>query len=123
MRSVYLGATEDNQLRQIAFDAKLTKSDLIRAAIAVSLRRWDGMDDSEIREEVAAAERLGEEAPSIVICDPPSEPAPAAASAARRVATKRRAERRPEVRAQRVGPSTEAKQPEHKHRELASPQI
>lgn len=121
MRSVYLGVAEDNQLRQIAFDAKLSKSDLIRAAIAVALHRWDEMDDSLIREEVAAAQRLGEEEPLTGTGKPPEEPSPAALSVPRM--SRRHPDRKTEKKSHRTRPTTEAKQTEHQHRELANPDI
>lgn len=40
MRSVYLRPSEDTQLRQLAHDLNVTKSDLIRSAISVKLREW-----------------------------------------------------------------------------------
>jgi len=40
MRSVYLRLSEDGLLRQLAYDLKVTKSDLIRAAISIKLRQW-----------------------------------------------------------------------------------
>jgi hypothetical protein len=40
MRSVYLRPTEDSQLRQLAHEFKVTKSDLIRSAISVKLKEW-----------------------------------------------------------------------------------
>ena len=40
MRSVYLRPTEDNQLRQLAHELKVSKSDLIRSAISVKLQEW-----------------------------------------------------------------------------------
>ncbi len=40
MRSVYLPTREDNELRQLAHELKVSKSDLIRSAIIVKLRDW-----------------------------------------------------------------------------------
>jgi len=40
MRSVYLPVREDNDLRQLAHELKVSKSDLIRSAIIVKLREW-----------------------------------------------------------------------------------
>lgn len=40
MRSVYLRPSEDGQLRQLAHELHVTKSDLIRSAIGVKLREW-----------------------------------------------------------------------------------
>lgn len=40
MRSVYLDPMEDSQLRQLAFELDVTKSDLIRSAVGIKLREW-----------------------------------------------------------------------------------
>jgi hypothetical protein len=40
MRSVYLRPSEDSQLRQLAHELNVTKSDLIRSAISVKLQEW-----------------------------------------------------------------------------------
>lgn len=40
MRSVYLRPVEDAQLRQLAHELNVTKSDLIRSAIGAKLREW-----------------------------------------------------------------------------------
>jgi len=40
MRSVYLRPSEDSQLRQMAHELNVTKSDLIRSAISTKLKEW-----------------------------------------------------------------------------------
>jgi hypothetical protein len=40
MRSVYLRPIEDAQLRQLAVDLNVTKSDLVRAAVGIKLKEW-----------------------------------------------------------------------------------
>lgn len=47
MRSVYLRPAEDAQLRQLAHELDVTKSDLIRSAIAVKLLEWLKSNDRE----------------------------------------------------------------------------
>ncbi len=48
MRSVYLRPAEDSQLRQLAHDLNVTKSDLIRSAISVKLHDWLGSNSKEL---------------------------------------------------------------------------
>jgi hypothetical protein len=48
MRSVYLRPEEDAQLRQLAFEIEVTKSDLIRSAIGVKLVEWLESGDREL---------------------------------------------------------------------------
>lgn len=48
LRSVNLWTKDDNALRQFAFDQRLTKSDLIRAAIRAKLKEWRGDNTGEI---------------------------------------------------------------------------
>lgn len=58
LRSVYVRQSEDAQLRQMAHDLNVTKSDLIRAAIAVKLRDWlDSGDDQMILNDVEHGKR------------------------------------------------------------------
>lgn len=40
MRSIYLAPLEDGQLRQLAHDLHVSKSDLIRSAIGAKLKEW-----------------------------------------------------------------------------------
>ena len=40
MRSIYLRPIEDAQLRQLAVDLNVTKSDLVRAAVGIKLKEW-----------------------------------------------------------------------------------
>lgn len=47
MRSVYLRHSEDAQLRQLAHNLNVTKSDLIRAAIGAKLEDWFGSPERE----------------------------------------------------------------------------
>ncbi|MBO1329521.1 ribbon-helix-helix domain-containing protein [Acetobacter suratthaniensis] len=46
MRSVYLPAALDAELRQIAHDKGVSKSDLIRTAVALKAKEWRG-DNTE----------------------------------------------------------------------------
>jgi len=48
MRSVYLRPGEDSQLRQLAHELNVTKSDLIRSAISAKLRDWLDSNDDEL---------------------------------------------------------------------------
>jgi hypothetical protein len=48
MRSVYLRPSEDSQLRQLAHELNVTKSDLIRSAIGVKLREWLESNSDEL---------------------------------------------------------------------------
>ena len=48
MRSVYVRPSEDALLRELAFDLKVSKSELIRAAISLKLRDWLASDDEDI---------------------------------------------------------------------------
>lgn len=48
MRSVYLRPSEDAQLRQLAHELNVTKSDLIRSAISVRLRDWLQSNSKEL---------------------------------------------------------------------------
>ena len=48
MRSVYLKPGEDSQLRQLAHELNVTKSDLIRSAIGVKLREWLDSNDRDL---------------------------------------------------------------------------
>lgn len=53
MRSVYLRPQQDGNLRQLAHELNVTKSDLIRAAIATKLVEWLSSKDSEaIRRDI-----------------------------------------------------------------------
>jgi hypothetical protein len=47
MRSVYLRPAEDAQLRELAHTLNVTKSDLIRSAIAMKLFEWMQSNDSD----------------------------------------------------------------------------
>ncbi len=48
MRSVYLWPKQDSQLRQLAHELNVSKSDLIRSAISIKLRDWlESNDDNE----------------------------------------------------------------------------
>lgn len=58
LRSVYLRPFEDSQLRQLAHELNVTKSDLIRSAISVKLRDWlDAKDEQLIRSDVEHGKR------------------------------------------------------------------
>ena len=58
LRSVYLRPSEDSQLRQLAHDLNVTKSDLIRSAISVKLRDWlEGEDEQAILNDVEHGKR------------------------------------------------------------------
>jgi len=58
MRSVYFRPAEDAQLRQLAHDLNVTKSDLIRAAASLKLEEWLESDDRErILEDVERGRR------------------------------------------------------------------
>ncbi len=47
MRSVYLWPKQDSQLRQLAHELNVSKSDLIRSAISIKLRDWlESNDDN-----------------------------------------------------------------------------
>ncbi|WP_237478602.1 hypothetical protein [Lichenibacterium dinghuense] len=48
MRSVYLRPAEDSELRQLAHELNVTKSDLIRSAIGIKLREWLASDDTDL---------------------------------------------------------------------------
>ncbi|MEC4593808.1 hypothetical protein VPG91_22600 [Nitrospirillum amazonense] len=77
MRSVYLRPSEDGQLRQLAHELNVTKSDLIRSAISVKLREWllDSnstelvMRDLEFGKRGSAAERVSR-APEATVAAP-----------------------------------------------------
>lgn len=104
MRSVYLWVEDDNKLRQIAHETRVHKSDLIRAALAIAIPRWEAMDDADVLAEIAAVERARDEggsfAPAIVPANPAPAPAPVPA-AAPASAAKRRADKKPEPRGAR----------------------
>lgn len=56
MRSIYLRLSDDGRLRQIAHEMHLTKSDLIRTAVALKLAEWEGAGGQDaIRRDLAAA--------------------------------------------------------------------
>lgn len=58
LRSVYLRPSEDSQLRQLAHELNVTKSDLIRSAISVKLRDWlEGNDEQTILNDVELGKR------------------------------------------------------------------
>ncbi|HEV7290465.1 hypothetical protein [Sphingomonas sp.] len=58
MRSVYLRPAEDAQLRQLAHELNVTKSDLIRSAISVKLLQWLRSNDrNEILKDVEHGRR------------------------------------------------------------------
>ncbi len=58
MRSVYLRPAEDAQLRQLAHELNVTKSDLIRSAISVKLLEWLRSNDrTEILKDVEHGRR------------------------------------------------------------------
>jgi predicted transcriptional regulator len=60
MRSVYLWPTQDSELRQLAHDLNVTKSDLIRSAIGVKLREWlQANDDQGVRQDLEVGRRDG----------------------------------------------------------------
>jgi Arc/MetJ-type ribon-helix-helix transcriptional regulator len=60
MRSVYLGPLEDSQLRQLAHELQVTKSDLIRTAIKAKLKQWlDAEDDQVVINEIEVGRRGG----------------------------------------------------------------
>jgi len=40
MRSVFLRVQDDNELRQLAHEQRVTKNDLIRSAVAAKLKEW-----------------------------------------------------------------------------------
>lgn len=114
MRSVYLGTAEDSDLRHIAFDTKLTKSDLIRAAIAIALQRWRVMDNDRIREEVSEAERLSE----------PPTPEPSGATLPAGATARKGAEAKADPRSAARARNTNSSPPVEKNqRELASSTI
>lgn len=48
MRSIYLPPRQDSQLRQLAHDLKVTKSELIRSAIGVKLKDWLASNSNEL---------------------------------------------------------------------------
>lgn len=50
MRSVYLDRRTDAILRQIAFQANVTKSALIRAAIAAKVAEWEADPSAALRD-------------------------------------------------------------------------
>lgn len=53
-RSIYLDQADDSELRQIAFELRVSKSDLIRAAIRHRLKEWRELDASRIHSELEA---------------------------------------------------------------------
>lgn len=58
MRSVYVPASEDAKLRQLAHESGYTKSDLIRAAIKLKVEEWIKSNGLELlRTDVAAGLR------------------------------------------------------------------
>jgi len=58
MRSVYLRPTVDSELRQLAHELKVTKSDLIRSAVGIKLKEWlDSNDQEKILEDLAEGRR------------------------------------------------------------------
>lgn len=56
MRSIYLEPSVDARLRQLAFELKVTKSALIRAAVTGRLADWSKMDPRAILAEIAKEE-------------------------------------------------------------------
>lgn len=64
MRSVYLRPSDDARLRELAYRLNVTKSDLIRSAIALKLADWHQMDDDDsIQQEVKSGKRQTGAAP------------------------------------------------------------
>ncbi|WP_260926746.1 ribbon-helix-helix protein, CopG family [Novosphingobium sp. 9] len=60
MRSVYLPATLDAELRQIAHEKGFSKSDLIRAAVALKAEEWRGDNTgTKLGDDVQAGLRAG----------------------------------------------------------------
>ncbi|PJG47123.1 hypothetical protein CAF53_01870 [Sphingobium sp. LB126] len=58
MRSVYVRAGEDAQLRQLAHELNVTKSDLIRSAISRKLAEWIADNSGEkLRADIASGLR------------------------------------------------------------------
>jgi hypothetical protein len=47
LRSFYVPASDDTDLRQLAFELNIPKSDLVRAAIASKLETWRKLNDRE----------------------------------------------------------------------------
>ena len=45
LRSVYLRPSDDNTLRRLAFELKVSKNELIRHAIASQLKEWSAIND------------------------------------------------------------------------------
>lgn len=64
MRSVYLKLMEDSQLRQLAHELKVSKSDLIRSAVSLKLREWLGSENNDLVLEDIKAGRRGETSPT-----------------------------------------------------------
>jgi hypothetical protein len=52
MRSVFLRVGDDNELRQLAHEKRVTKNDLIRSAVAAKLKEWrqkEGTADKDLQ--------------------------------------------------------------------------
>lgn len=58
MRSVYLWPAQDSELRQLAHELNVTKSDLIRSAIGVKLREWlEAGDPQAVKRDLEVGRR------------------------------------------------------------------
>jgi Arc/MetJ-type ribon-helix-helix transcriptional regulator len=60
LRSVNLWVSDDDALRQLAFDNRVTKSELIRAAIRSKLAQWQRENDAAILQRDIEAARKAE---------------------------------------------------------------
>lgn len=48
MRSLYLGVKEDSDLRQLAHELRVSKSELMRSAISAKLEAWLAANSAEL---------------------------------------------------------------------------
>jgi hypothetical protein len=97
MRSIYVRPLEDAQLRQLAHNLNVTKSDLIRSAIRIKLSEWLGDNSGkkalkDVREglrEVRFQEQVKRARPKLVVAEPAGTP-PVKMMAAKKAAVPRK---------------------------------
>lgn len=105
MRSVYLPAKLDAQLRQLAHESGYSKSDLIRAAATLKVGEWTASNGSEkLKQEVTAGLRETSPQRQVAKVKPVAAPpatrakaagAPAKAEAEAKPTTRRRPRAKP----------------------------
>ena len=58
MRSVFLRVQDDNALRQLAHEKRVTKNDLIRSAVAAKLHEWQQEPEETFQKDLQLGKRI-----------------------------------------------------------------